>query len=202
MQRMQRYRPSTATIAVVSLAAVVFAASVAVPALGGPKALSEANPVKIAKRLTVKRVNKTARRALRIAKRADRRSRRVSAKKGPQGPPGIQSTSTVDGPTVSTCASGGPATCTVVSSKAECPPGSTPTGGGFDAGIRVFVAHARVSGNGYFAIFVEANEFFGSEVSAQAVCASGPGISAARASRSGAKRWERRKLAEVRAQER
>lgn len=67
------------SVAVVALA-VVFALSYAVPAVGGPQAVSSANPVKIAKRAL-----KTAKSAKRDARRANRRASQALNKVGRSG---------------------------------------------------------------------------------------------------------------------
>jgi len=73
------------------------------------------------------------------------------------------------GPVVPT-APGGTGEATVASSKAECPAGTVVTGGGFEVGVRDFIGYAGMSGNGYFVIAINTNEFDGSSVQANAVC--------------------------------
>jgi hypothetical protein len=116
------------TLSVAALA-VVFALSYAVPALGGPSALSSASPVKVAKR------------ALKTAKRADRRSKQALAKFN-----GVVSTN------IQTVTSG-PFTVApgaVGSGFFECPPGTVVISGGFLlTGIEASVFFDRRSGNGW-----------------------------------------------------
>lgn len=101
---------------------------------------------------------------------------------GPQGPAGVVTTQEVLGPEVASGPSG--SSSSVQSSSANCPAGTIVTGGGFEVGVRDFIAVAEKSGNGYFVIAVNTAPF-ASSVQAQAICARGPGVvSSAAAARS------------------
>jgi hypothetical protein len=108
---------------------VVFVLSYAVPAAGGPDALSSASPTKLAKR------------ALKTARKADRRSKQTQARLK-----GVLSTN------IQTVTSG---TFTVVpggvgSGLLNCPPGTVVVSGGFLlAGPEASVFFDRRSGNGW-----------------------------------------------------
>lgn len=116
---------------------------------------------------------------------------------GPQGSAGVTSTFDVSGPDVPNGPSGSGRE--VQSSYAVCPAGSIVTGGGFDGGVRDFVAVAEKSGNGYFVITVN-NGSISSSIQAQAICARGPGTGAA-AARAAAEPNDRQdRLAEARRQ--
>lgn len=117
---------------------------------------------------------------------------------GPQGPAGVANVTQVAGPIVPTC-EGGSSGCQVQSSAADCPPGSRLVGGGYETGgVRDFVPDDKPSGNGWFVIAVNTNEFSSSSIQAFALCASGPGLAARTARNPAAER--RGALARVRAQ--
>lgn len=93
---------------------------------------------------------------------------------GPQGVPGpagsVGATQVVLGPKVDMTASGDGGN--VKSSTATCPSGTGVISGGFDTGVRTFIAHEGVSGNGYFVIGVN-NGPLSTYIQANAVCAAG-----------------------------
>jgi hypothetical protein len=132
-------------IATVLAAATFLVASLAVPALGGPQAVSTANALKLAKKALQK-----ANRADKRAKQALREADKVSAQGGTQGPPGpagaagpagtqgkdaFGSVTYVDGLGGTTGAQG------YVFDAAYCPPGQAPTGGSFSP------LHSELGGN-------------------------------------------------------
>lgn len=108
--------------------------------------------------------------------------------RGPQGPagpaglPGAQgaqgaagtlaSTTVVKGPDVPSGASG--SGTNVQASTATCPAGTVVTGGGWDTGVRDFIANANPSGNGYFVIAVNTGSLT-SHIQAYAVCGQASG---------------------------
>ena len=109
--------------------AVVFALSYAVPAVGGPEALSSASPVKVAKR------------ALKTARKADRRSKQALA--GFKGVLGTNVQTVTTAPF--TVVPGGVGTGT-----ANCPPGTVVISGGYLlTGAEANVFSDRRSGNGW-----------------------------------------------------
>jgi hypothetical protein len=99
---------------------------------------------------------------------------------GLQGPPGLTSITRVNGPATPQGAFG--SGTEVKSSTATCPAGTFVTGGGYNsATIDNVVEFANSSPTTYTVIAV--NEFSGaSSISAHAICASGAGVSATRAS--------------------
>lgn len=109
--------------------AVVFVLSYAVPAVGGPDALSSASPAKLAKR------------ALKTARKADRRSKQAVAKfKGVLGT-NVQTVTSAP----FTVAPGA-----VGSGSVNCPPGTVVLSGGFLlTGLEASVFFDRRSGNGW-----------------------------------------------------
>lgn len=116
------------TLSVAALV-VVFVLSSAVPAVGGPGALSSASPVKLAKR------------ALKTAKKADRRSKQALAKFNGVVGTNIQTVTSAP----FTVVPGG-----VGSETLNCPPGTVVISGGFLlTGIEASVFFDRRSGNGW-----------------------------------------------------
>jgi hypothetical protein len=97
---------------------------------------------------------------------------------GPQGSAGIASVTTAVGPAAAQCASGGGA-CQVAQSDAICPSGSVVIGGGFVSGndANITLAAARTAATKY-SVVAENFNAASNTIQAQAVCASGPGISA------------------------
>jgi hypothetical protein len=128
---------------------------------------------------------------------------------GPAGPAGTAGTpgaagtiaSTIEplGPDVATGASG--TGTEVQASKAECPPGTVVTGGGYRGGVRTFIADAHKSGNGYFVIAVNYGSLDAS-IQASAICGTAPAAATPRvtATQPDVRDAERERLAEVRAQ--
>jgi hypothetical protein len=68
----------------------------------------------------------------------------------------------------------------VQGSAADCPPGTVITGGGWEAGVRDFIATSHQSGNGWFVISVNVGVLT-SHIQAYATCASSSGARSARA---------------------
>jgi hypothetical protein len=102
--------------------------------------------------------------------------------KGDTGPAGIATVGSVSGPAGPMCADGGGA-CQVASSTATCPAGSVVVGGGWTSdSVTVAVPFAaRTGGTTYGVIginFDSANR----SITAQAICAVGPGVQSAAAS--------------------
>jgi hypothetical protein len=90
---------------------------------------------------------------------------------GAAGPAGtVAGTVSVLGPDVASGASG--SGTNVQSSSAGCPAGTVVTGGGWDAGVRDFIANASPSGNGYFVIAVNTGSL-ASHIQAYAICGKG-----------------------------
>jgi hypothetical protein len=134
------FRPGRGSLpVVVAVSAALLLGSLAVPALGGPHAVSAVNALSLAKS------------ALRKAKQADSRSKRalraaqrVSARGGVQGPPGPAGTPGAAGSpgsdafgSLTYLGGEGDATSdpdTYVVDAAICPPGEAPTGGSFSPG--------------------------------------------------------------------
>lgn len=138
-----------------------------------------------------------------------RGSQGPAGQQGPAGPAGAQGPAGTIGQTVEALgpevasAPGGSGAGTVQSSKAECPAGTVVTGGGFSTGVRDFIGYAAISGNGYFVIAINTNEFDGSSIQASAICGSRGG--AALRGRSGTssaavRAQERRRLETARAE--
>jgi hypothetical protein len=98
---------------------------------------------------------------------------------GATGATGVASIVTVDGSPAFMCASGG-GSCSVASSTATCPAGYRVVGGGFNAEpIFTFVQFARAGATTYGVIAIDDGPNSGN-ITAQAICVSGPGISASR----------------------
>jgi len=119
---------------------------------------------------------------------------------GTPGPAGtIAGTIEAIGPVVPTGATGTGAN--VQSSKAECPPGTVVTGGGYHGGVRTFIADATMSGNGYFVIAVN-NGPLNESIQATAVCGIGAAATLTRMAinQRDVQAAEQKRLAGVRAQ--
>jgi hypothetical protein len=97
---------------------------------------------------------------------------------GPAGSAGIAAVTAVDGPAVTMCASGGGA-CQIQTATATCPSGSVVVGGGWaSTSSNVVVAVAR-RGSGTTYVVIGVNYSTASHpLTAQAICASGPGVGA------------------------
>lgn len=103
---------------------------------------------------------------------------------GAQGLPGssgIARVQWVNSSSVPYCASSGGA-CSVASATATCPPGSVAVGGAANASSIETSISTYVGGNIYEAVSDNASPFTG-DLTATAVCASGPGINAAKDAR-------------------
>ena len=126
------------TLTVVVLA-VLFALSYAVPAIGGPSALSSASPLSIAKK-ALKKANKADRRARQARKKADQALAKLGRKQGFLA---------AEVKTV-TSAPKSIAQGAVEIASAECPPGTVVVSGGYSLiGPEANVFSDRRSGNGW-----------------------------------------------------
>jgi hypothetical protein len=120
-----------ATLTIIALA-VVFALTYAVPAIGGPSALSSASPLSIAKR------------ALKTSKKADRRARQALAK--------LNRTRGFLGETVQTVSSPPKSIApgAVEIAAVDCPPGTVILSGGYSLiGPEANIFSSRRAGNGW-----------------------------------------------------
>jgi hypothetical protein len=99
---------------------------------------------------------------------------------GDPGPAGIATVGSAAGPAGAMCAFPGGA-CQVGSSTATCPAGSVVVGGGWtsDSPDVVVPFAARTGGTTYGVIGVNFDSSSGRSITAQAICAVGPGVSAA-----------------------
>lgn len=121
-------------VGAVTVSAALLLGSLAVPAMGGPQALSAANALKTAKRALSK-----ANQADKRSKRALREAQKVTAKTGGQGPPGASGAPGPAGPSgrdgfgsLAYVEGPGGSTFTLADyavDAATCPPGHAPTGG-------------------------------------------------------------------------
>jgi hypothetical protein len=100
---------------------------------------------------------------------------------GDPGPPGIATVGSVSGPAGPMCADGGGA-CQVASSTATCPAGSVVVGGGWtsDSVTLAVPFAARTGGTTYGVIGINFDSA-GRSITAQAICAVGPGVQSAAA---------------------
>jgi len=97
---------------------------------------------------------------------------------GPQGSAGIASLTSALGPAAAQCASGGGA-CQIAQSDAICPSGSVVIAGGFvsAADANITLGAAKTAANKY-TVIAENLSSGSNSIQAQAICVSGPGISA------------------------
>jgi hypothetical protein len=109
---------------------------------------------------------------------------------GDPGPPGVTTVGTAAGAAGAMCANGGGA-CQVGSSTASCPAGSVVVGGGWVTSSTDLVVSfaARTGGTTYGVIGINYTAT-PETVTAQAICAVGPGVSAAAATQSGSAAFE------------
>jgi hypothetical protein len=98
---------------------------------------------------------------------------------GPMGPAGIALIGAVAGPAGAMCANGGGG-CQVASSTATCPAGTVALGGGYtsDSPDLVVPFTARTGGTTFGVIGINYDAMARS-ITAQAICATGPGVSSA-----------------------
>jgi len=98
---------------------------------------------------------------------------------GDQGPPGISTVGSVGGPAGPMCANGGGA-CQVGSSTATCPAGSVVVGGGWTSdSVTVTVPFAARTGGTTYGVIGINYDSADRSITAQAICAVGPGIQSA-----------------------
>jgi hypothetical protein len=192
-------------VVVIGITSALLISSVAVPAFGGPPALTAARPGKVAKKALrlAKRADRRAKRALRQSDRVEARSGPRGAQgppgpagpqgpggpQGPQGPAGIQSIIAIDGPSVLVDPG------LVGAAEAFCPPGYTVIGTGFFSGI------GKIGFAERFGFFVGIAVFNDSvitiNINAQAICGQlAPGVVAASDKSKSARQADRRRFRE------
>ena len=102
---------------------------------------------------------------------------------GDPGPPGVTTVGTAAGAAGAMCANGGGA-CQVGSSTASCPAGSVVVGGGWvTSSTDLVVSFAQRTGGTTYGVIGINYTATPETVTAQAICAVGPGVSAAAATR-------------------
>jgi len=111
---------------------------------------------------------------------------------GDPGPAGIATVGSAGGPAGSMCPDGGGA-CQVASSTATCPTGSVVVGGGWTSdSTTVAVPFAARTGGTTFGVIGINFDSAGRSITAQAICAVGPGVqSAAATTRAGSASFEK-----------
>jgi hypothetical protein len=110
---------------------------------------------------------------------------------GDQGPPGVATVGSVSGPAGPMCANGG-AACQVGSSTATCPAGSVVVGGGWTSdSVTVTVPFAARTGGTTYGVIGINYDPADRSITAQAICAVGPGVSTAAATQAGSASFER-----------
>jgi len=110
---------------------------------------------------------------------------------GDPGPPGVATVGAAAGPAGSMCASGGGA-CQVAGSTASCPAGSVVVGGGWvTSSTDLVVSFAQRTGGTTYGVIGINYSATPETVTAQAICAVGPGVSAAGATRPGSASFEK-----------
>lgn len=118
---------------------------------------------------------------------------------GDPGPPGISTVGAAAGPAGLTCANGGGA-CQVASSTATCPAGSVVVGGGWvTSSTDLVVSFAQRTGGTTYGVIGINYTATPETVTAQAICAVGPGVSVTGATRPGSASFEKA-LAHARSQ--
>jgi hypothetical protein len=109
---------------------------------------------------------------------------------GNPGPPGIATVGSVSGPAGPMCMQSGGA-CQVGSSTATCPAGSVVVGGGWTSdSVTVTVPFAARTGGTTYGVIGINYDSAGRSITAQAICAVGPGVSAAAATQAGSASFE------------
>jgi hypothetical protein len=110
---------------------------------------------------------------------------------GDQGPPGVATVGSVSGPAGPMCANGG-AACQVGSSTATCPAGSVIVGGGWTSdSVTVSVPFAARTGGTTYGVIGINYDPAARSITAQAICAVGPGVSSSAATQAGSSSFER-----------
>ena len=110
---------------------------------------------------------------------------------GDPGPPGIATVGSVSGPAGPMCMQSGGA-CQVGSSTATCPAGSVVVGGGWTSdSVTVTVPFAARTGGTTYGVIGINYDPADRSITAQAICAVGPGVSAAAATQAGSASFER-----------
>jgi hypothetical protein len=109
---------------------------------------------------------------------------------GNPGPPGVATVGSVSGPAGPMCMQSGGA-CQVGSSTATCPAGSVVVGGGWTSdSVTVTVPFAARTGGTTYGVIGINYDSAGRSITAQAICAVGPGVSAAAATQAGSASFE------------
>jgi hypothetical protein len=109
---------------------------------------------------------------------------------GNPGPPGIATVGSVSGPAGPMCMQSGGA-CQVGSSTATCPAGSVVVGGGWTSdSVTVTVPFAARTGGTTYGVIGINYDSAGRSITAQAICAVGPGVSAAAATQASSASFE------------
>ena len=99
--------------------------------------------------------------------------------RGDPGPPGIATVGSVNGPAGPMCGNGGGA-CQVGSSTATCPTGSVVVGGGWTSdSVTVTVPFAARTGGTTYGVIGISYDPADRSITAQAICAVGPGVQSA-----------------------
>jgi hypothetical protein len=99
---------------------------------------------------------------------------------GPAGPSGTTAFHPVDGSSVFMCADGGGG-CQVQAAQASCPAGEVATGGGWQSdSIDIVVGYARRTDAGTFSVIGINYATTSRSLTAQVICARGPGIGSAK----------------------
>ena len=110
---------------------------------------------------------------------------------GDPGPPGIATVGSVSGPAGPMCMQSGGA-CQVGSSTATCPAGSVVVGGGWTSdSVTVTVPFAARTGGTTYGVIGINYDPADRSITAQAICAVGPGVSTAAATQAGSASFER-----------
>lgn len=118
---------------------------------------------------------------------------------GLQGPAGLASVTSVDGPASFQCADGGGG-CQVASATASCPAGTVAVGGGFNADTPDNVVTYAKRGPASYAVIATNYWSTSANLTAQVICASGPGVTAASSRDAAFRREVARRVGELRSQ--
>jgi hypothetical protein len=100
---------------------------------------------------------------------------------GDPGPAGIATVGAIDGPAAAMCAVGGGG-CQVAGSTATCPTGSVVVGGGWKSdSVLLSVSFAARTGGTTYGVIGINDTGIAASITAQAICAVGPGVQSAAA---------------------